>query len=193
MGLFGLLYSTHSDSEHADGPRHAYPPLDQRPNRTDPQPRCGAASGRMALFAADVTCPACLTLMARQNADTQTDATDYEAIERGAQIDAAVEATGHLPGHHDADGADQAWFWTEEWQAGEREADAQIAAGGLPVYDDMAALLADIDSADDAPDETRWLEPSLGPCPHCPCPTDVHSVGLGCVLCDCVWGREAQR
>lgn len=22
---------------------------------------------------------------------------------------------------------DQAWFWTEEWQAGEREADAQIA------------------------------------------------------------------
>ena len=24
---------------------------------------------------------------------------------------------------------DQAWFWTEEWQAGEREADAQQAAG----------------------------------------------------------------
>lgn len=38
---------------------------------------------------------------------------------------------------------DQRWFWTEEWQAGEREASAQIAAGGLPVYDDMAALLAD--------------------------------------------------
>jgi hypothetical protein len=24
---------------------------------------------------------------------------------------------------------DQAWFWTEEWQAGEREADAQQASG----------------------------------------------------------------
>jgi hypothetical protein len=24
---------------------------------------------------------------------------------------------------------DQAWFWTEEWQAGEREIDARIAAG----------------------------------------------------------------
>ena len=24
---------------------------------------------------------------------------------------------------------DQSWFWAEEWQAGEREADAQIAAG----------------------------------------------------------------
>jgi len=25
--------------------------------------------------------------------------------------------------------ADQAWFWTTEWQAGEREVDAEIAAG----------------------------------------------------------------
>lgn len=25
--------------------------------------------------------------------------------------------------------ADQAWFWTESWQAGEREASADIAAG----------------------------------------------------------------
>jgi hypothetical protein len=40
---------------------------------------------------------------------------------------------------------DQRWFWTEEWQAGEREASEQIAAGDLPVYDDMAALFADID------------------------------------------------
>ena len=40
---------------------------------------------------------------------------------------------------------EQRWFWTEEWQAGEKEASAQIAAGGLLVYDDMAALFADID------------------------------------------------
>ncbi len=40
--------------------------------------------------------------------------------------------------------ADQRWFWTEEWQACEREASAQIAAGDLPVYDDMATLFAEL-------------------------------------------------
>lgn len=43
--------------------------------------------------------------------------------------------------------ADQRWFWTETWQAGEREATTQIAAGGLPVYDDIAALFTDIDTS----------------------------------------------
>lgn len=39
---------------------------------------------------------------------------------------------------------EQAWFWTPEWQAGEAEASAQIAAGGLKTYDDMGALFADM-------------------------------------------------
>jgi len=30
--------------------------------------------------------------------------------------------------------ADQRWFWTEQWQAGEREAAAQIAPGQSTVY-----------------------------------------------------------
>ncbi|MGE0599753.1 MAG: AbrB family transcriptional regulator [Dehalococcoidia bacterium] len=29
---------------------------------------------------------------------------------------------------------DQAWFWTEEWQKGEREADEDIAAGRVTRY-----------------------------------------------------------
>lgn len=33
--------------------------------------------------------------------------------------------------------ADQSWFWTPEWQAGEREADEQIAAGGGKVFHDL--------------------------------------------------------
>jgi hypothetical protein len=41
--------------------------------------------------------------------------------------------------------SDQRWFWTEEWQADEREASKQIVTGDLEVYDDMATLLADID------------------------------------------------
>jgi hypothetical protein len=44
---------------------------------------------------------------------------------------------------------DQAWFWTEEWQAGERRVDAQILAGqGRVFYSDeefMAALEAAIE------------------------------------------------
>jgi hypothetical protein len=40
---------------------------------------------------------------------------------------------------------DQSWFWTEEWQAGEREADAQIAAGEGRFFasgEEMLAALA---------------------------------------------------
>ena len=29
---------------------------------------------------------------------------------------------------------DQAWFWTPEWQAKEREADADLAAGRFTIY-----------------------------------------------------------
>lgn len=42
--------------------------------------------------------------------------------------------------------ADQAWFWSADWQAGEREADREIAAGDLsPVYASAEEMLADLD------------------------------------------------
>ena len=31
----------------------------------------------------------------------------------------------------------QSWFWSEEWQAGEREVDAHIAAGEVEEFDSM--------------------------------------------------------
>jgi len=37
---------------------------------------------------------------------------------------------------------DQAWFWTEEWQAGEREADADIAAGRLTRFETDEQMFA---------------------------------------------------
>jgi len=47
---------------------------------------------------------------------------------------------------------DQAWFWTEEWQAKEREADADEAAGRTTFHasgeDFLAALDAHLDDAD---------------------------------------------
>jgi bifunctional DNA-binding transcriptional regulator/antitoxin component of YhaV-PrlF toxin-antitoxin module len=41
--------------------------------------------------------------------------------------------------------ADQAWFWSERWQAMEREADADIAAGRTTTVDDLGpTALADL-------------------------------------------------
>lgn len=41
--------------------------------------------------------------------------------------------------------ADQAWFWTERWQAMEREADADIVAGRVTVVEDVDELIAHLD------------------------------------------------
>jgi hypothetical protein len=42
----------------------------------------------------------------------------------------------------------QAWFWTEEWQAKEREVDANIAAGHLIHFASDDAFLAALDALD---------------------------------------------
>jgi hypothetical protein len=61
----------------------------------------------------------------------------------------------HTP---DTPPADQQGFWTPEWRCGEAQADAQIAAGGLPVYDDMAALFAAIAAEPDTDTDTQGRE-----------------------------------
>lgn len=38
--------------------------------------------------------------------------------------------------------ADQAWFWTESWQRGEREATADIAAGRIETFKDEESFMA---------------------------------------------------
>ncbi len=45
--------------------------------------------------------------------------------------------------------ADQAWFWADRWQAMEREADADVAAGRTTVVDGSTGLM-DLFAADDA-------------------------------------------
>ena len=39
---------------------------------------------------------------------------------------------------------EQAWFWTEEWQVGEREAEADLAAGRYQVFDKMEDMIDDL-------------------------------------------------
>ena len=45
--------------------------------------------------------------------------------------------------------ADQAWFWTARWQAMEREADADIAAGRTTVVEGLEGLTDVFSSAPD--------------------------------------------
>jgi predicted transcriptional regulator len=38
----------------------------------------------------------------------------------------------------------QEWFWTEAWQAAEREVEADLAAGGHETFDTMEDFLKDL-------------------------------------------------
>ncbi len=40
----------------------------------------------------------------------------------------------------------QAYFWSKRWQREEREADEDIEAGRVRVFDDVDSLIADLDS-----------------------------------------------
>jgi antitoxin PrlF len=45
--------------------------------------------------------------------------------------------------------ADQAWFWSPDWLAGEREADEDIARGALsPVYSSAEEMFGDLQERD---------------------------------------------
>jgi len=44
---------------------------------------------------------------------------------------------------------DQAWFWTPEWQAAERKADEDLAAGRYKDFATMDDFIADLLSDDD--------------------------------------------
>lgn len=42
--------------------------------------------------------------------------------------------------------ADQRWFWTDDWQAGEREASEQLAHNEGSFYADVDAMFADLNT-----------------------------------------------
>lgn len=49
--------------------------------------------------------------------------------------------------------ASQAWFWSDEWQRREGEADEDIAAGRVITYDDVDEFIKGLDAlADEATD-----------------------------------------
>ena len=62
-------------------------------------------------------------------------------VEVSERDDGVIELRPHI-----AIPADQAWFWTEEWQKGEREVDKDIAAGRVKRFDSVEELFEDLDA-----------------------------------------------
>ncbi len=65
-------------------------------------------------------------------------------IEEGDLVEMEVTADGILMRPLKTIDAAQAWFWTEEWQAGEREASEDLKAKRTTRYESGRALLASL-------------------------------------------------
>jgi AbrB family looped-hinge helix DNA binding protein len=62
-------------------------------------------------------------------------------LEEGDLLDAEITDDGILLRPRKVIDSTQAWFWTSKWQAGEREADADRAAGRIETFDSDESLI----------------------------------------------------
>lgn len=70
--------------------------------------------------------------------------------EPGAQVEVVEREDGVIELHpHVPVPADQAWFWTERWQAREREADAHVEAGEVTTHGSADDFLTHLDAVVD--------------------------------------------
>lgn len=67
-------------------------------------------------------------------------------LEEGDPVEVEIVEGGVLLRPMKLIDAAQAWFWTPEWQAGERQADAEIAAGLGIRFDSDEEMLAFLDA-----------------------------------------------
>jgi hypothetical protein len=66
--------------------------------------------------------------------------------EPGAQVEVREREDGVIELHpHSAIPADQRWFWTQRWQAMEREVDEHVAAGRVTRHDTADDFLEALD------------------------------------------------
>ncbi len=66
-------------------------------------------------------------------------------LEEGDPVEVEIVADGILLRPQKVIDATQAWFWTRAWQAGEREAAADIAAGRTETFETEEDFLASFD------------------------------------------------
>jgi antitoxin PrlF len=74
------------------------------------------------------------TLRAKGQLTLPEDVRSAARLVEGDLLEAEVTAEGILLRPQKVIDATQAWFWTPEWQAGEREADADRAAGRAETF-----------------------------------------------------------
>lgn len=67
-------------------------------------------------------------------------------LEEGDPVEVEMTPDGILLRPQKVIDATQAWFWTPEWQAKEREADADLAAGRSERFESDEELLAALDA-----------------------------------------------
>jgi AbrB family looped-hinge helix DNA binding protein len=76
-------------------------------------------------------------------------------LEEGDLLDAEITAEGILLRPQKVIDATQAWFWTKEWQEGEREADTDLAGDRLEIFGSGEELLTALASRAKAPRRPR--------------------------------------
>src|SRR5579863_9854858 len=67
-------------------------------------------------------------------------------LEEGDLLEAELTADGILLRPQKVIDATQAWFWSPEWQAAERQADADKAAGRVETFDSGDAFISALSS-----------------------------------------------
>ena len=73
----------------------------------------------------------------------------YGLDQAGAQVELIEREDGVLELHpHVAVPSDQAWFWAARWQAMERQADEDVAAGRVTRHESTEDFLASLDDLD---------------------------------------------
>ena len=75
-----------------------------------------------------------MTLRAKGQLTLPEEIRSAARLEEGDLLDAEITSEGILLRPQKIIDATQAWFWTPEWQAGEREADTDIAAGRVETF-----------------------------------------------------------
>ncbi|MEN8115016.1 MAG: AbrB/MazE/SpoVT family DNA-binding domain-containing protein [Actinomycetota bacterium] len=86
------------------------------------------------------------TLRERGQITIPSEVRDAANVDAGAVFECYVEDGRIVMAPKVLIDADQAWFWTERWQAMEREADADFASGRAASFDDVEDLLDDLES-----------------------------------------------
>ncbi|MHB8319973.1 MAG: AbrB/MazE/SpoVT family DNA-binding domain-containing protein [Acidimicrobiales bacterium] len=76
-------------------------------------------------------------------------------LEEGDLLEAEITTEGILLRPQKVIDVTQAWFWTKEWQAGEREADADVVADRMETFESAEAFIEALRRSTGTPERPR--------------------------------------